>query len=286
MVGRHSAHSARDARRRRMLIALSHYSPPPEEAESSTQPHAAPKLPTSAEPHLTSDNRPDSELTRKLRRLRNPIWVFTGDSLGSPHQKAAVPLSLVSVFARQLRQAIPGVHHTIANTTTPGATIRDIALDYERRIGRFDVDILFLICSPQELQQSAESLIEFEEQCHQLVRQARSRGALVIVNLPPQIDGLTDSLPVDQLIRLEALRAAMLEAGALVVDHWSHWERAAKPSWSSEGFATRQGLEEMTKFLLHDLHLRSSASLPSQTDNSAEEPRFSDFGAPAGQPSP
>lgn len=198
---------------------------------------------------------------RPPRRREFPLpesagkWLFCGDSLYERGRQRADSPTFARAAVRGLRQRAGTAKWRFVSTLLPEITLRDLLQQYETRIGRFAPQVVVISCGYRELSHPEAGLLEFERGFHELLARAQQSGAEVVVNTPPWQSLPGGASRVDQLIRLEGLCACAVEAEALLVDHWGHWERRSAADWQrGTGFCpSPRGFHEMARLFLSEI---------------------------------
>lgn len=263
---------ASQMRRRRMTLALQLGDSPdsPAMAIESCEPDSIETAsnPLDLHPYQTPVES-FGELQDYLSSQKSVTWLLTGDSLAADAFEGGAHLA----------QFLPGLirsqerHHDVFIVTDrQNDCLENLARDLDSRVIRFAPQVVILTIGPKEFVASQTSGPTFESLFHSTVQRMRDRGITVIIHLPPCFSRRTESIAVDEQIRLEEIRNCTKESGALLIDQCSTWETEYKTDSNTPNrppLADREILD-IAKQMLHKMGLSRKSSV-AIADLGAEE---------------
>ncbi|MFV0441982.1 MAG: SGNH/GDSL hydrolase family protein [Planctomycetaceae bacterium] len=220
---------------------------------------------------LIGDDQPWSDKTggalHKLVRETRPLtWVITGDSL-EPMAGEREWRNFSGRLIEYLRLHRQRMEDAFVVTTSPLRRIGSLATELQTQLLRFQPDVVLLNVSPSEAEAGRRGLSTFEADLLRIVQASRAAGLQLCLATPPVTPLHPGVDPVDVLIYVEAVRSVAAEYDLPLVDHYAHWEEAARLMGSLErwfepmsSWPGRIGHEQLTRRIIHDLGL--SVPLP------------------------
>lgn len=187
-------------------------------------------------------------------------WLFIGDSY-TPTGDALSSQWMTSptLVSATLRKQFARPRDVFIDATYPGSRVSEVLYEFERRVLRFEPDLLFLAIGTSEA--TSHDTARFEQTMSRLIRWARKMGCQMVLQSPPCIPGRSDGELTRSLILVEAIRGISREHSVPLVDHWEYWEGAATTAdniheWYDAATATPVaiGHQKLTQRVLHELN--------------------------------
>ena len=235
----------------------------PSEAPAPTNPH--PYGRDNAEPSLL-------RLHQLLADAQPLTWMLIGDSYEPAETNRRDWRSFGGRLSEFVRSELGRSDDVFIVNTVPGQSVATLAGAATQRVLRFRPDCVLVSIGARDVQRGSAGLIDFERSVGNLVATLRDAGIVVILCTPPPMALDMDADAVDQLVHIEAVRAIAAEYGAPLVDHFVHWETAAKEiggleRWFDHESAVpgRVGHEQMTRRIIDDLQLDAALLNRSRT---------------------
>ena len=151
-------------------------------------------------------------------------WVFTGDSITQAVLHTHGARGWVEHLQERIRWQLDRLQDVVINTGVSGWTAPLVLDHYEHLIGRFSPDVVSVSLGTNDAKTA--DVAGFTTALGELARRAVASGAQLILHTP-----VTMSLSASQQHPLlgafaEGVRDVAFESGALLVDHYAHWQAA------------------------------------------------------------
>lgn len=169
----------------------------------------------------------EREHLRAALAAEDPItWVITGDSIthGLVHTQGA--RNYVDHLHELIRGDMFRTRDTIINTGISGHRVTQILDDFERRITRWQPDIVTLMIGTNDAATNRETVVkpaEFEASVARFVRDVRALGAIPVLQTPPPID--VAHAPERSRIAefVDAIRAVAERDDVILIDQYARF---------------------------------------------------------------
>lgn len=217
-------------------------------------------------------------------------WVLAGDSRlgGSASSDQIGPL--VQLLARKIRQRVARQRDRIIDLLLPDCTVTKCRTICQQRILPQQPDVVVLLLGGADARAGMAGFERYEDDLTALIQLCQSAGTCLVINTPPWIPAADELIETDQLIYLEAARAAAKIFEVPLIDHWEHWEAARLEGipvscWSDAetGLPNEHGHARMAEQLaaslgldVHELEIPSSAVAASPAESEALETDIGD----------
>ncbi len=214
-------------------------------------------------------HQPIVDLSANIPLLREQLshpqplkWLILGDSLLPPSSSDYTPRGFVDVFRDYLNGPLWRIEDIVINGTSSRFKITEARDQLDFQLWRNRPDIIVLMCGPSDAEGGTQHCEAFEEEFIKLIKCIQKTGLNTIINTPPCLPETNESLLVDRLVYLEALKAISAEYDIPLVDHWKHWEWAAIEVGGTESWYQSdllhpgvRGFEQMTHLLFKECGL-------------------------------
>lgn len=256
-------------RRRRWLALRKQATVVPFPATPAPMPILAPPVPRPLSP-LEAINPPDTDesndpesargrLQLLVQRISGLAWVFTGDSLRGPSDGNREWRTSAERLLEHLQGRMYRTSDVVIDSTGFGSMLSSLRQELDERALRYRPDIVLICLGTNEARAGMKGIELFEHQLAVVVEEILAAGAVPVLCTPPAVKA---GATVDQLVYVEAIRAAAAEFDVPLVDHWDYWERMSTQvdldRWcdDSTGLPGRHGHIELVQKLISDLELR------------------------------
>lgn len=175
----------------------------------------------------------DVTLTDLLNR--GPVtWLLAGDSITSGWGLADYRDSYAGLFTAHLAHAAGSVRaqDRIGNSGVAGATVGEVLRDFDRRVTRYEPDVVTVLLGMNDAGWGISGLDRFTTGIEELVERIRELGAIVVLQTTYPVgrggEATHDALPAYN----EFVRDLAADTGWTLVDHERHWADLEVPaSW-------------------------------------------------------
>jgi len=185
---------------------------------------------------VSATKPPEIEAFRRLlKRVEPATWLFAGDSIthGALHTFGA--RDYTEHFTERLRWEMGRRRDCVIKTGVSGWTVATMLDDIQWSLLRHKPDAVSLMFGMNDCVAGAPGLGEFRRGYRELVRRVRGEcGAAIAVHT------LNRVLPTDAerfphaAAYVDVVREVAAEAGAVLIDHWAHWENVYVYYWLSD----------------------------------------------------
>ena len=231
-----------------------------DEVRPATTESSAPDEATTAAPTSFSSDR--DRIQELLDGVDPRTWVFTGDNLGFEVQQAR--RGWIEHFSDFIHEKLQRKHDIILNSSVAGSTIEHLLKDVEWRILRFQPDVVLLMPSAAECMQRGED-DGFRDVLQKLTDRLHEEGCTVVLNTPPCPANASPSATRLMKTAASRIRAVASDSGAVLADHFSHWQATAQKDGANANLHEESGQQpsarghrELARRLLKSLNIRSA----------------------------
>lgn len=266
--------ASRRGRRRRMLViqaAAGRGTPETDSAEfihtpesgiaSSNESSSAASDSTAVPTSSANDGERIMEL---LEDVQPRTWVFTGDNLGFQVEQAR--RGWIEHYSDFVREKVERKQDIILNSSFADSSIEHILNDVEWRILRFQPDVVLVMPSAEECARHGED-DEFRDRLQQLVERLHDEGCTVVLNTPPCPADANHSTTKSMKTAASRVRAVATRTGAVLADHFSHWQATIQHDGSNANLHAESGKQpsarghrELARRLLKSLNIQTRNS--------------------------
>lgn len=208
---------------------------------------------------------PDYAKLHELVKDRNtpPLtWVITGDSITHGCRHTHGERNYPEHWIELIRWDRGRFNDAIVNTGISGNKITDLLPDFERRVARFDPQIVSINLGMNDQRNGPDKLAGFTKDMRDAIHRVRALNALPILHIPnPVLEEGHEDVVRNLKLYADALRALADEEQVLLVDHETHWNHfaqdpAVRKTWMND-YVHPNGLghAEMFKKMAYDLGL-------------------------------
>lgn len=198
-------------------------------------------------PRKAATDETRDRLRLLIRRLSGLAWVFTGTGLqGGAAESESPPL--------------PRLRDDALDAASYEEMLQTLQEELQERALRFDPDIVLICTGSNEARAGMKGLLVFEHQLALMIEAVLDAGALPLLCTPPARRG---GASVDELVYVEAIRAAAAEYDVPLVDFWDYWRKTSESlgefaDWDgSQGTKRRNGHVELVHNVVGELELAS-----------------------------
>lgn len=166
-------------------------------------------------------------------RDNQPVkWIFAGDSITHGARHLNGWRDYPQLFEERVRWELRQERNLVIRTATSGWTIERIAGDLDWRVLQFQPQVVSLHFGMNDCAAGEGGLAAFGERYQEVIARIRAEsGAAVIVHTPnPIIPRMDERREPHLAAYAEAARAAAAATGAVLVDHFAHWQEYMKTS--------------------------------------------------------
>jgi len=151
------------------------------------------------------------------------LWLFTGDSItqGAAHTGGA--RSYPQLFEEWLRFERGRPHDFVLNTAISGNFADDVLADYDRRVARFEPEVVAVMLGTNDAVRGVPGLAGYRDALDGIVGRAARDGARTIVLTPPGVMPEATSRAPHIADYARAAREAAVERRSTVVDVFADW---------------------------------------------------------------
>jgi lysophospholipase L1-like esterase len=173
-------------------------------------------------------------LQQKLADIGHPlVWVMTGDSITHGAKWLGNERSYPELIQERVRWSLKRRRDLFINSGISGERTTGLLADFEWRVLHFKPDIVSIMIGMNNAVLGPEGRKPFEVDLREMIRQVRGAGAIPVLHRTNPID-LESGNPAalsraDVPAYNEVIAAVARELDVILVDHWTHWQRA-KPT--------------------------------------------------------
>lgn len=205
----------------------------------------------------------DKERIRELIEDVQPrTWVFAGDNLGFQVEEAR--RGWIEHFSDFLHERMDRKQDIILNSSFSDSSIEHLIRDVDWRILRFQPDVVLIMPSADECSQFGIT-DDFREALSELTDRLHEEGCTVVLNTPPCPANASFSDTKAMKTAASRVRAVASKTGAVLADHFSHWQATIEHDGSNANLHTESGEQpsarghrELARRLLKSLNIRTS----------------------------
>ena len=196
--------------------------------------------------HGLSDQQDDFQKINELIKGKAPIkWIFAGDSITQGAKHTLGSRSYPEIFAERVRWEMGRVRDIVINTAISGNTSKDIADDFEWRIGQFKPTIVSVMIGTNDASEKKSITRDaFKQNNLELINKIRGFGAIPVLQTPNIIitEKATGRERIQDYIAISRQIAA--DNKVVLVDHFAFWSEKTE-SISKEQIYTRWLSDEL-----------------------------------------
>ncbi len=226
-------------------------------------PASAPANGPASAPASPAVSENDGERIQELLKDVQPrTWVFTGDNLGFQVEQAR--RGWIEHFSSFVREKVKRKQDIILNSSFADSSINHILNNIERRVLRFQPDIVLVMLSDDECANDGED-DEFRDRLQQLVERLHDEGCSVVLNTPPCPASADPSTTKSMKTAASRIRSVATRTGAVLADHFSHWQATIQRDGANANLHDESGKQpstrghrELARRLLKSLNIRTS----------------------------
>ena len=165
-------------------------------------------------------------IQQKLKADKPLTWVFTGDSITQGALHTYGWRSYPEHFSERIRFEMRRGLDYVINTGISGDTSAKLLSQFERRIGFFKPDVVFIMIGTNDAAQGISGLESYKVNLIKLVKQVRQAGGIPILNTPNPIlqESGSGKMRTSLLEYVQGIRDIARQEKVLLIDHWRHWE--------------------------------------------------------------
>jgi lysophospholipase L1-like esterase len=151
-------------------------------------------------------------------------WVFTGDSITHGALHTLGWRDYTELFRERVVWELQRRHDCVINTAFSGYRVGSLLEEYDRRIGRFAPDVVFVMIGMNDCLNGREGLGEFREQLSALASRMLDAGSLPVLQTTcPVIAGKAPGREEHLPAYMEAVRQVAASLPAPCIDHYGTW---------------------------------------------------------------
>jgi hypothetical protein len=200
---------------------------------------------------------------RRLLAHKDPLtWVFTGGAAALCGENRRHH-SFMEHIASHLRRDKVRWADVVVNTCNVGQTLGEILQDLDRRILRFEPNLVALTVGYHDAIQGPRGRDAFTDDLDKIILAVRDADAALLLQTPHRMDlnDVSDRRDLRAYVRI--IRDAARHYRVPCIDHWSYWKQAVErglvepADWLDEDRASpgAEGHRQMAHLLLRRLHL-------------------------------
>jgi len=181
------------------------------------------------------------ELKKRIADKKTPLtWVFTGDSITHGALHTFGWRSYVEHFAERVRFEIARMNDVVINTGISGDMLHRLMANADRRIFRFQPDVISMNIGMNDCKNGGEGKDVFQKSLQMLFDGASKSGSILVLNTPNLIDFVKDSSRKALPDYVGIIRGFALKNRVPLVDHYAYWTKevgtgARLSMWLNDG---------------------------------------------------